>query len=127
MRYFKLRVSKHPDVEANIAISDEHLDIYKKILRIKTDRGFGQSLKRLIKSDLDGGQNPYVMKAILEHNLQGVLASIASGYLGHLFSETSQDDISERVCPEIDSSKTCGEGQAEPENNVIQFRDIDNQ
>ena len=60
MRYFKVRVN--PDVVATISVSDYHLKIYKEILRIKTDRGFGISLQQWIKDDLEIGNHPKVTK-----------------------------------------------------------------
>ena len=89
MRYFKIPITK--DIEATIQIHPQHLEIYKRILRIKTDRGFRNSMRHWVDVDLKGGQNPFVTKALLEHNLPYVLASEASGHLHSLFGELEDD------------------------------------
>lgn len=121
MRHFKLRICKHPLVEAAISVSQPHLDIYKKILRITTDRGFGNSFKGYIRTEFERGQSPFVIKAALEHMLPNVMATIASNYLEALFSDSDLDDIVEQHAENHDSSIEAKSAAC----NVIPFSDTE--
>jgi len=124
MRYFKLRIEKNRSVEAHIALTDAHLDIYKKILRIKTDLGFGNSLRHFIAVEIEKGQNPFVLKALLEHNLPCILASIAAEHLHTFFRETDDDDIAEIDSDDLEELTLFFESKVTmQETNVIKFSD----
>ena len=111
-----------PAVFAEIKISNEHLKIFKDILRIKTDRGFGNSLKSLIDDELKNGNHPCVTKAFLENQLPDVLTAIASTQLKDLFHSSEEDELVEQP-PTADGSVPQVE-QAEAENNLIEFSDL---
>jgi hypothetical protein len=119
MRCFKVRVSKNPDVSATVRISDFHLKIYKEILSIKTDRGFGISLTEWIKEDLATGNHPKVTKALLENNLSSILAAVSAGHLKTFFSdddvEITEASDDERGVPVVEEAASGQEG------NVVHF------
>ena len=119
MRYFKVRVSRNPEVTATICINEFHLKIYKEILRIKTDLGFGTSLKQWVKEDLALGNHPKVAKAQLENNLPAILASLASGHLRAFFTEDEVEvtEASEHERAVADTE----ENVQEQDGNVLQF------